>query len=284
MMNIQDIFLNNQLDNKEQQIFYEYCRNRFAGVTELTAPDEDFLKTWDRIVDYEMLLGPDRAINDLICSKSPVDFKSPGEPEIKIVDSFAGRIPVICVRNTEDFENLVTNLVYKGVRPDNISETGAFFIYGRITRFIILSAKPYSNVPASELGLDDENQWREQSILLRQGHECTHYFTKRTYGITNNILHDELMADFTGMYETFGFYKAEWSLRFMGIMKGSGGRLKVYTEGLSENVRSAVSELAAASSYSLERWSQTEPFKNMTTSERIKTMCRAGLEGMIQLA
>ena len=67
-------------------------------------------------------------------------------------------------------------------------------------------------------------------------------------------------------------------------MKGSGGRLKVYTEGLSENVRSAVSELAAASSYSLERWSQTEPFKNMTTSERIKTMCRAGLEGMIQLA
>ena len=52
MMNIQDIILNNQLDNKEQQIFYEYCRNRFAGVTELTATDEDFLKTWDRNEQY----------------------------------------------------------------------------------------------------------------------------------------------------------------------------------------------------------------------------------------
>ena len=139
MMNIQDIILNNQLDNKEQQIFYEYCRNRFADAAELTAPDEDFLKAWDRILDYEMLLGPVRAINDLICSKSPVDFKSPGEPEIKIVDSFAGRIPVICVRNTQDFEKLVTNLVYKGVRPDNISETGAFFIYGRIINFHTLA-------------------------------------------------------------------------------------------------------------------------------------------------
>ena len=52
MMNIHDIILNNQLDNKEKQIFYEYCRNRFADAAELTAPDEDFLKAWDRNEQY----------------------------------------------------------------------------------------------------------------------------------------------------------------------------------------------------------------------------------------
>ena len=35
MMNIQEIILNNQLDNNEQQIFYEYCRNRFADTAGL---------------------------------------------------------------------------------------------------------------------------------------------------------------------------------------------------------------------------------------------------------
>ena len=111
MMNIQDIFLNNQLDNKEQQIFYEYCRNRFAGVTELTAPDEDFLKTWDRIVDYEMLLGPDRAINDLISSKSPVDFKSPGEPEIKS----AGQKPAAVVYTVLASSNGINSVFPVGI-------------------------------------------------------------------------------------------------------------------------------------------------------------------------
>ena len=171
---------------------------------------------------------------------------------------------------------------FEGIRLENISTTGASFISGKTTRFIILSAKPYSNVPASELGLTDEAEWTERSMQLRRGHECTHYFTKQTYGITNNILHDEIIADFMGIYETFGFYRAEWFLRFMGLIKGSGGRFIFYTKDLPENVRNAVSELAELCANSLEKWSLSDEFASMTAAERIKYMCMAGFEGMIR--
>lgn len=282
-MTIPDIIEKYGLTDEEQPIFSKYTLNRFAGAKEIEAPDTSFLELWDRILYYAELFGADKAINDKVCPNRPVKFRSPGTLEIKMYQSSAGKIPIIYVRDTADFEQLVTNVAYKGIRPDNISTTGASFISGKTTRFIILSAKPYSNVPASELGLTDETDWKEKSLLLRQGHECTHYFTKQTYGITNNILHDEIIADFIGMYEAFGFYKAEWFLRFMGIIEGSGGRLIFYTKDLPEKVREAVSELAAQTAYALEIWSQTDGFKAMTTGERIKYMCKAGFEGMIHL-
>lgn len=269
------------LAGEERQIFDEYTTNRFAGAQEIGEPDTSFLGFWERTIEYARLFGADKAINEKVCSVRPVEFRSPDTLRIEMYDSVAGRIPIIYVRDTADFEQLVTNIAHKGVRPDNISATGASFISGKTTRFIILSAKPYSNVPASELGLSDEAEWAENSLLLRRGHECTHYFTKQTYGITNNILHDEIMADFIGIYETFGFYRAEWFLRFMGIIKGSGGRLVVYTENLPENVRNAVSELAELCARSLEKWSLSDEFASMTNAGHIKHMCRAGFEGMI---
>ncbi len=269
------------LADEERQIFDEYTTNRFAGAQEIGEPDTSFLGFWERTIEYARLFGADKAINEKVCSVRPVEFRSPDTLRIEMYDSVAGRIPIIYVRDTADFEQLVTNIAHKGIRPDNISATGASFISGKTTRFIILSAKPYSNVPASELGLSDEAEWAENSLLLRRGHECTHYFTKQTYGITNNILHDEIMADFIGIYETFGFYRAEWFLRFMGIIKGSGGRLVVYTENLPENVRNAVSELAELCARSLEKWSLSDEFASMTNAGRIKHMCRAGFEGMI---
>ena len=269
------------LAGEERQIFDEYTTNRFAGAQEIGEPDTSFLGFWERTIEYARLFGADKEINEKVCSVRPVEFRSPDTLRIEMYDSVAGRIPIIYVRDTADFEQLVTNIAHKGIRPDNISATGASFISGKTTRFIILSAKPYSNVPASELGLSDEAEWAENSLLLRRGHECTHYFTKQTYGITNNILHDEIMADFIGIYETFGFYRAEWFLRFMGIIKGSGGRLVVYTENLPENVRNAVSELAELCARSLEKWSLSDEFASMTNAGRIKHMCRAGFEGMI---
>ena len=266
------------LNGEEKLIFRQYAANRFQGAQRLGEPDISFLQPWYRVVEYADTFGADQAINKMICPKRPVDFNLEKGPEIRIYDSFAGPIPIICVYDTADFEQLVTNVAYQGVRPAHLSETGASFLSGKTTRFIILSAKPYSNVPAAELGLPDEARWAEQSLLLRRGHECTHYFTKQTFGISNNILHDEIMADFIGMYETFGFYRAEWFLRFMGIVEGSGGRLSFYTENLPERVRRAVSRLAELSARSLEQWSQTDGFRAMTIAERIEEMCRAGLE------
>ena len=282
-MTLKDIAEKTVLNKEEQAIFTEYTRNRFDNAEEISDPDSDFLAMWEKIVSFAKIFGADKTINQKLCPKRPVAFASPDTLDIRIYDSFDGRIPIISVRDTADFEQLVTNIAYKGVRPDGIEKTGASFISGKTTRFIILSAKPYSNVPASELGLSDEKDWCEKSLLLRQAHECTHYLTKQTYGISNNILHDEIMADFIGMYEAFGFYKAEWFLRFVGIIEGSGSRLIFYTKDLPENVRKAVSELAVLSADGLERWSKTESFKAMSTGERIKQMCRWGFEGFTLL-
>lgn len=283
-MTLNDISERYGLEDEERRIFAEYTGNRFAEVEEADVQDTGFLAPWYKILDYAGLFGVEKAINDKLLSKRPVDFRSPDTLSIEIYDSFAGKIPVIYVRDTQDFEQLVTNIAYKGVRPEGLSTTGASFISGKTTRFILLSAKPYSNVPAAELGLPDEAEWEEKSFILRRGHECTHYFTKQSYGISNNILHDEIMADFIGMQEAFGFYKAEWFLRFMGIIEGSGGRLSFYTNALPERVRGAVWELARCASYGLEAWSKREDFLSMTTGERIRAMCLAGLEGMCNLS
>lgn len=281
-MEMSDIISKHALNEAEQVEFSAYIANRFDGCEEIKEPDTDFLKVWDSIIYYSDLFGAASAINTKVCPKRPVAFNSPDSIGIKMYMSFAGKIPIIYVRDTADFEQLVTNVGYKGERPEGLEKTGAMFLSGKTTRFIILSAKPYSNVPAAELGLDDEKDWAEKSLILRRGHECTHYFTKQTYGITNNILHDEVMADFIGMYEAFGFYKAEWFLRFMGIIEGSGGRLTFYTKDLSPKVRDAVSELLTVAAYRLEEWSNTKGFKTLNNPGRIKIMCRKGLAGMIK--
>jgi hypothetical protein len=275
---MKDIIRKSDFDTEELAIFSEYTRNRFENTRESNTSDSGFLEIWDKIVSYSEIFGAGAAINQKICPKRPITFNSPDTLDIRIYDSFAGKIPVISAENTADFEELVTNIVHKGIRPYGIEKTGASFVSGKTTRFIIISAKPYSNVPAAELGLNDEDNWRDKSVLLRLAHECTHYFTKQTFGISNNILHDELMADFIGIYETFGFYKAEWFLRFMGIIEGSGSRFLVYTNGLPEKVRKAVSELAVQSAENLEKWSNTDSFKAMSTAERIKRMCISGLD------
>ncbi|MBQ3841454.1 MAG: hypothetical protein II820_02060 [Ruminiclostridium sp.] len=271
------------LDDTEKAAFYDYIANRFEGCEENPEPDESFLQTWESIISYAGIFGAAKAVNERICRQRPTEFCSPEKLEMSIYSSFAGRIPVIFTPDTRDFEQLVTNIAYKGVRPENISQTGASFLHGKSTRFMILSAKPYSNVPASELGLDDGDKWAEMSFRLRRAHECTHYFTKQVFGVTNNILHDEIMADFIGIYEAAGFYRAEWFLRFMGIIKGSGERLVFYTSELSPKVRDAVSELLAEAAYKLEAWSLTPDFAAMTNAERIKLMCRKGLAGIAQM-
>ena len=265
------------LDETESTELKEYIANHFSGAKVPEGGDVDFLRGWRGLASLAEDIGAAEVINQKLCPKLPVSFNAPEGVRLEIFASFAGGIPIIYADDPRDFESLVTNIVYKGTRPANIEKTGASFVSGRTARFIILSAKPYSNVPAEELGLSTE-AWAEKSMLIRRSHECTHFYTKQTYGISNNILHDELMADFIGIYETFGFYKAEWFLRFMGIIEGSGSRFLVYTNGLPEKVRKAVSELAVQSAENLEKWSNTDSFKAMSTAERIKRMCISGLD------
>lgn len=282
-MTINEIIAKYALSSDEEKEYREYISNGFADCTENIAYDTAFLEKWRNIASVAADRGAAEAINGYVCPKRPVDFRSPERIRLEIYNSFAGEIPIIYLSDKNDFEALVTNAIYKGIRPDGLSETGASFAFGKSTRFIILSAKPYSNVPASEMGLSEE-EWSERSMIIRREHECTHYFTKQKYGLSQNRLHDEIMADFFGLYEAFGYYKAEHFLRFMGITGTSGGRLKFYTVGLSDKVGKAVSETAVSASEYLEAFAVSDEFKKMSRDERVKYLCEIGLEGMCKYA
>ena len=270
------------LDAFEREELSEYLRNRFDGAREHDLESFEQLAVWKKLAVLAEMAGAAEVINRKLIPKCPVEFADPDGVRLEIFDSFAGEIPIVYTRAASDFEALVTNIVHKGKRPENIGHTGASFISGRTVRFIILSAKPYSNVTADELGIEDDD-WAERSLLIRRSHECTHYFTKQVYGISNNILHDELMADLIGLYDACGQFKAEWFLRFMGVIKGSGGRLAVYTGGLSAKVRCAVEEILVNAAEGLEKWSLSDGFKELDNAERIKIMCHAGICGMADL-
>lgn len=281
-MNADEIINKFALSESEGAELREYIKNRFSGCEEKAPEGFEQLAVWRRLAALGELIGAAEVINKKITPKHPVSFNDPEGVRLEIFSSYAGDIPIIYADDTGDFEAIVTNIVYKGERPQNISKTGASFVSGKSTRLIILSSKPYSNVPASELGLDDAD-WAKKSMLIRRSHEYTHYYTKQVFGISNNILHDELMADLIGLYDTFGFYRAEWFLRFMGVVKGSGGRLDVYTADLSEKVKQAVAGLLCDAAGGLEKWSQSKGFKGLTNPERINIMCRAGVLGMAEL-
>ena len=280
MAGFEEIIRKAGLSAEEREAFEAYTANRFTGAAAPEADGTDFLAPWRSIVIFAGQVGGAEAFNRKVCAKRPVAFRRPETVSIEIYDSFAGEIPVISVPDAADYEDTVTNLVYKGVRPENLSVTGASFLSAKTTRFMILSGKPYSNVPAEELGLEEE-QWGEQSLRLRRAHECCHFYTRQRYGLALNLLHDELMADFTGLMDAFGFYRAEWFLRFMGVIPGAGNRLTFYTKDLTERVRAAVGMTAAACAASLEAWSGTEVFRKMSVPERIDVMCAAGLEGIL---
>jgi len=98
-------------------------------------------------------------------------------------------------------------------------------------RFIILGGGPYSAVPASEIGLTEED-WLARSAAVRRAHECTHYFTLRALGHMRSNLFDELLADFAGLVAAFHRYDGRLALRFLGLdtfpHRRPGGRFELY--------------------------------------------------------
>jgi hypothetical protein len=238
--------------------------------------DDSFLRIWQYWLDTE---SPCELLNNHITHKRPVNFSQPQNITIEIYASFAGRIPIVVFGNASDFEGFILNCT--GGHPDDISRMGASFIYGNSQRFLVLSRKFYSNTSPEYMGLSAE-EWREKSMLLRREHELTHYYTKRFYGSACNNLHDELIADFTGLYSAFGHYDAKLFRHFMGIDGSHDGRLSLYTEGLSPETRKSVAEIACECSDRLEVWQYTESFRKMDTVSRIDYLCGLGIQGIIR--
>lgn len=189
--------------------------------------------------------------------------------KLQINECIAGKIPVLTISNEDDFIKIIQSLLYKNNPVEIPVSMGAALINGvnnweRINllknswlvknpsgnwnqefsniipnkslykdKLIILSTKPYSNVPAKQLGLT-EDIWIKHSISIRKEHEFTHLYTLKRYGLASNNLHDELIADYIGIIKTIGCYDKIWMLNFMGLEEypkyRKGARLENYVQ------------------------------------------------------
>ena len=256
----------------EQEIekMLEYTANKFSYNP--SPSGEEFLFSWLTILNIVEKDGVARAINrHLVRSDLQIDFKEPERVKLEIFDSFAGKIPIISTYSDEDFESLVQNIVFKDKPYPHLKAQGAQFVFGRNNQFIILSHKPYSNTPAESLGLEDE-LWREKSYTIRKYHECAHLYTKQKFGSARNNLHDELIADFCGIWTAFSEYRVEWFTKFL-----AQGRLKIYVEGLSLESAAVIEKLANLAAAWIGEWTKTASFAELNEIERINFLCEKEL-------
>lgn len=191
-----------------------------------------------------------------IAAATGLELEKPEAIELSIYDSAAGAIPLLIVRSRPEFVALVRALGKRNENTPIPDSMGALMLAGfnnwfRVgklrraheaksaeegkpsswaaefsrlkdakhlyqDRFILLSDGPYSAVPAAELGLG-EATWRAKSLLIRRDHECAHYTTRRLFAAMKNHLHDELIADYSGIVAAEGHFKADWFLRFIGL-------------------------------------------------------------------
>ncbi len=205
-----------------------------------------------------------------------LSLQSPNSLQLRIHKSVVGAVPVLITDNRTDFIFLVQAFAFKNEpvnvpdsmgacmiagfnnwdrihayrkqwevgHPEQCSELAWQFEFERILpqkslyqdRFIILYKGFYSGVTPSGIGLLDE-EWRQKSLQIRLEHECTHYFTKRVFGVMHSHLLDEMLADYAGIVAALGYYRADWFLRFMGMEAypeyREGGRLQNYLGDIS---------------------------------------------------
>jgi hypothetical protein len=194
-------------------------------------------------------------------------WRRPEAVRLEIVDTIAGRVPVIVAGDRADFETLVQALSSRNEPVPVPSAMGACLVKGlndwsRIAehraawerqhpdgdwaqafaeltarkelyqdRLIILSSGPYSATTADDAGLG-QDEWLDRSLAIRREHELAHYFVYRVFGVMRSHVFDEVVADFIGLGRAFGEYRADLALRFFGLERfpayRAGGRLEVY--------------------------------------------------------
>ena len=179
-------------------------------------------------------------------------FEKPELITLEIFETAAGNVPILSFATRKDFEYALISLTNRN-EPKTINENiGAMLIGGynnleRIEFFkqeflkshqadawratlnrllqdsdnyrdslILVASGPYSGVSARDMNLPN-NEWINLSTKIRKHHEATHYFTRRMLGGTYTNLLDELIADYMGLAQGIGEFKADWFLRFMGV-------------------------------------------------------------------
>ena len=205
-------------------------------------------------------------------------FRTSPEDELREVGTPAGPVEVLFLEERADFETFLQIIGHKS-QPVPIARTVGAITYrgladwgevaaareayesaggggwgaefSRLAKqpgafrceLVVISAGPYSNVPASETPYD-EGEWPRVSREIRLHHECAHVVCRRM--LPDDILPvwDEVTADVVGLLCATGRYDAFLAARFLGVTgKGfSEGRLSEY---LDESQAARIDELAA---------------------------------------
>ena len=121
---------------------------------------------------------------------------------------------------------------------------------------IILSVGPYSNTPASSVGIP-EDEWIPKSHTIRKYHECTHFICRRKYPEKKDAIWDEVVADAVGIYAAFKRPDTDMEKKFLGIEGDHyiGGRLENYVEAdTDEEKKEELDRLSARISKVLEEF------------------------------
>ena len=189
----------------------------------------------------------------------PITFsKDPGDC-LETVQTPAGSVEVLTLRERQDFVHACQCLGSKCEPVEIPDSTGAMAIFGLNNwdkvregldnykdSFIILSSGNYSNVSNEdiyretndEIDLTDE-QWIEKSIIIRKYHELTHFVMRKKYPDDIDFIRDELIADCAGLVEAFGYFDTRMIKLFLGIENKEyrqGGRLQNYEGGDVANI------------------------------------------------
>lgn len=231
-------------------------------------------------------------------------IEAPEELSVEVHRTLAGRVPILVTGHRCDFEMLVQALTARNEPWPVPGAMGACLVNGlnnwdRIRsyrqrwesvdaarrseeawkeefrrliprkelyqdRLIILSRGRYSGVAGEEAG-EPEKAWLERSMSIRREHECTHFLALRLFGTLRHDLLEELVADFVGIVRTYGDYRTDLALRFLGLERfpefREGGRLEVYRGDppLSDGAFKVLQELALRGVANLEKLAQRYP-------------------------
>ena len=213
-------------------------------------------------------------------------FSGDSEDALHIVDTPAGPVEALFLKNREDFETFLRIVGNKSM-PVEIARTVGAITYrgladwGAVARardeylangggdwasefrrlasvpgafraeIVVISEGPYSNVPADATPYGGE-EWLRVSRAIRLNHECAHVVCRRIMPEDVLPVWDEVTADVVGLLCATRRYDARLAALFLGVTADgfAGGRLSEYLDG---GQKARVDELAAEIHHVLQR-------------------------------
>lgn len=246
-------------------------------------------------------------------------FAQPGTLQVFLHPTAAGRVPVVAAGARADFEALVRAITCRNEPEAVPASMGACMVAGyndwaRVgelraaflasdpdgdwdaafralvpqralyqDRFLLLSAGPYSAVPAADVGLSAD-EWAALSGTLRLEHECTHFFVREAFGSMRKSMLDELVADYMALREAVGTFRLDWFLRFVGLESHppyrEGGRLQNYRGPLSDGAFRVLQDVVKAAAHTLAAWDRQGRMGPLEKARTVTALTALGLEGL----